>query len=283
MLIDLFTLNGLQRGTVVTNDGVELSYVVAGQGQDVMLVHGFSTELTYFTHTIISLSKQYRVWAFDQRGHGNSGKPCYGMKISRLAADLKQVMDAVGIETCHIIGHSMGCSVIWNACELFGSKRFNKMVFIDEPPLILADTQWTEETSRKAGAFVSNLYAYAPYPGRVSDDLGFSWQLPAHLPKTSAFMSVKRTEWTWDWSELSELLRNHATQDWRNTIPRIQNETLIFSGESSGWLESQRWMEKNMPHARLIIFSNEESGDHDLALKNPKLFNRLVIDFLSKE
>ncbi len=48
----------------------------------------------------------------DLRGHGESGKPSYGYRISRLAMDVKQLLDALELEDVILLGWSMGCSVV---------------------------------------------------------------------------------------------------------------------------------------------------------------------------
>ncbi|MGH6902926.1 MAG: alpha/beta fold hydrolase [Geminicoccaceae bacterium] len=73
-------------GHVTTSDGVGLYYLEAGSGKPILMIPGWSQTAEQFKHQITGLSDRYRVIAVDMRGHGESDKPEFGYKISRLAA-----------------------------------------------------------------------------------------------------------------------------------------------------------------------------------------------------
>jgi pimeloyl-ACP methyl ester carboxylesterase len=92
--------------------GVELRYVVAGQGQPVVLLHGFtaSVESNWRAPGIFDrLAEGFQVIALDQRGHGKSGRPhdpaAYGDEMVR---DVVRLLDHVGLAKAHVVGYSMG-------------------------------------------------------------------------------------------------------------------------------------------------------------------------------
>ncbi|HVS12525.1 MAG TPA: alpha/beta hydrolase [Thermoanaerobaculia bacterium] len=92
--------------------GVELRYVVAGQGQPVLLLHGFtaSVETNWRTPGVFdALAERFLVIALDQRGHGKSGKPhepsAYG---AEMVHDVIRLLDHVGLPKAHVVGYSMG-------------------------------------------------------------------------------------------------------------------------------------------------------------------------------
>lgn len=94
------------------SDGVKIAYVEAGQGEPVILIHGFTASATmnWIAPGIFdALAKDYRVIALDNRGHGKSGKPhepeAYGAKMIE---DVVRLMDHLGIEKAHLVGYSMG-------------------------------------------------------------------------------------------------------------------------------------------------------------------------------
>ena len=96
-----------------TNDGVRLHYLETGAGKPVVLVHGFSQAAEQFKFQLEGLGDRYRAIALDLRGHGESEKPNFGLKIHRLAEDLREALIAAKATILPLLGHSMGRSVIW--------------------------------------------------------------------------------------------------------------------------------------------------------------------------
>ncbi len=99
--------------TFAASDGVKIHYLTLGEsGSYVLLIHGFtgSAEGNWFANGIAqALAQRHRVVAIDCRGHGHSEKPhdpaCYG---PRMARDVIELMDHLGIEKAHFHGYSMG-------------------------------------------------------------------------------------------------------------------------------------------------------------------------------
>jgi pimeloyl-ACP methyl ester carboxylesterase len=94
------------------SDGVRIRYLDLGEGEAVVLLHGFalSAEVNWgLTGLLDSLPQEYRMLALDQRGHGRSDKPSgpesYGLEF---VEDVVRLLDALEIEKAHIIGYSMG-------------------------------------------------------------------------------------------------------------------------------------------------------------------------------
>ena len=77
------------------------------------------------------------------------------------------------------------------------------------------------------------------------------------------------------------LLYNHATQDWRDLIPRLALPTLVVGGRVSTvpW-RSQAWVAAQVPGARLEIFEEEEGGNHFMFIEGHAKFNAIVADFV---
>ncbi|OYV81222.1 MAG: hypothetical protein B7Z73_18330 [Planctomycetia bacterium 21-64-5] len=96
-------------------DGVRIRYVVEGEGEPVLLIHGFcaSLHLQWGGPGILkSLAKDYRVIAYDNRGHGRSGKPHDPRKYGdEMVEDAVRVLDHLGISKAHIVGYSMGAFI----------------------------------------------------------------------------------------------------------------------------------------------------------------------------
>src|SRR4051794_37809198 len=78
-------------------------------GEPVLLIAGLSLNTTTWFRQIPSLADGgYRVIAFDNRGAGRSGKPEMSYSIAMFADDTAGLMDALGIDSAHICGMSMG-------------------------------------------------------------------------------------------------------------------------------------------------------------------------------
>jgi pimeloyl-ACP methyl ester carboxylesterase len=93
--------------------GVRLPYVETGNpgGSPVILLHGYTDSLRSFDLLLPHLPATYRVLALSQRGHGDASRPPAGYRPRDLAADLAGFMDALGIDSAVIVGHSMGSQV----------------------------------------------------------------------------------------------------------------------------------------------------------------------------
>ena len=72
--------------SVTTNDGVKLAYEQSGtSGPAVVLVHGWGASRVSFTLNAGALAERCVVYRYDQRFHGESDKPAWGLSVARLA------------------------------------------------------------------------------------------------------------------------------------------------------------------------------------------------------
>ena len=92
--------------------GVKLHYTVQGQGEPVILIHGFGANIEMnwvMTGVLPALTQNYQVIALDNRGHGRSEKPTkaadYGIKF---VDDVVALMDHLKLRKAHVVGYSMG-------------------------------------------------------------------------------------------------------------------------------------------------------------------------------
>lgn len=99
--------------TVTLASGIDLHYVESGDrsGVPLLLLHGYTDSWRSFQLLLEALPAGLRVLAVSQRGHGDSDKPRSGYDTGVLAADVAAFMDAIGIGSAVIAGHSMGSQV----------------------------------------------------------------------------------------------------------------------------------------------------------------------------
>jgi pimeloyl-ACP methyl ester carboxylesterase len=99
--------------TVTLPGNVQLPYMDSGDpdGPPVILLHGYTDSLRSFDLLRPHLAPSYRTIALSQRGHGDASRPRHGYHPRDLAQDLATFMDALGIASGVIVGHSMGSQV----------------------------------------------------------------------------------------------------------------------------------------------------------------------------
>lgn len=117
-------------------NGVRMNYIqleceYGNKCEDLVMVHGLATNLAfwYFRHAP-AFSKRYRITLYDLRGHGRSGITNSGYTAKNMAVDLERLLDHLGIERAHFIGHSFGGVVSLSlACR--DSARFLSLMMVD--------------------------------------------------------------------------------------------------------------------------------------------------------
>ncbi|MCG6873076.1 MAG: alpha/beta hydrolase [Gammaproteobacteria bacterium] len=110
-----------------------LNYVTAGEGANVVLLHGLGANLAFWFPAVApSLARRFHVLAYDLRGHGRSSMPANGYRMRDFVDDLRAVVDSMPGGKAHIIGHSFGARVALHFAAWYGDQL---------ETLTLADTQ----------------------------------------------------------------------------------------------------------------------------------------------
>ncbi len=129
----------------VLADGINFHYWQVGEGPDMVMVHGLNGNLAvWHLRMVPTLRKEYRVTTYDLRGHGRSDMPPTGYTTEDMARDLRNIMDALGIERAHLVGHSLGADIILH-CGLLYPDRVDKMVLIEPSIPALIDIRKRED------------------------------------------------------------------------------------------------------------------------------------------
>jgi len=95
-------------------NGVKLNYELHGEsGDPLVLVHGYTGDITDWRHQLPAFSPSFRVLIADNRGHGQSeasgDRSSY--TVEQMTADIMALVDDLGFERFHLLGHSMGGAV----------------------------------------------------------------------------------------------------------------------------------------------------------------------------
>lgn len=93
--------------SIVTDQGI-VHYETYGSGAPVILLHGWIGSWGLWQPTMEALGRHYRCYALDFWGFGESGKKRDSYAVGDFMELVKQFLDALGIESAPLIGHSMG-------------------------------------------------------------------------------------------------------------------------------------------------------------------------------
>jgi pimeloyl-ACP methyl ester carboxylesterase len=95
-------------------NGIQMHYVMGGQGDPVVLLHGWP-ETWYAWHKVMpALAQNYTVIAPDLRGLGDSSKPPTGYDGITVAEDIHQLVTQLGFNTISLVGHDIGTQVAYS-------------------------------------------------------------------------------------------------------------------------------------------------------------------------
>jgi pimeloyl-ACP methyl ester carboxylesterase len=108
--------DGEDNGMRVDVNGVGIDFDVAGEGRPVLLLHGFPDCGRLWRNQVPDLvDAGFRVIVPDLRGYGRSDQPddVESYAIPFLAGDVLGILDQLGIEKSHVVGHDWGAALAW--------------------------------------------------------------------------------------------------------------------------------------------------------------------------
>jgi pimeloyl-ACP methyl ester carboxylesterase len=224
-----------------------MHYAVQGDpgGDAIVLLHGWPDSWFSFSRILPLLPTRYRVYAFDQRGFGESDRPGAGYAIEELASDVVAFLDAVGVERATIVGHSLG-SFVARRVAVAQATRVNRLVLIGSGFSALNDVTSDVRTALAdlpdpiPETFVRQFQAstaYLPLPVEFFDQIiRESLKLPARL-----------------WREVFNRL---LAFDDREALRQIQAPTHLLWGDHDAIFsrEDQDALLAAIPGARLTVY-----------------------------
>jgi pimeloyl-ACP methyl ester carboxylesterase len=165
-------------------NGIQLHYVMGGQGDPVVLLHGWP-QTWYEWHKVMpALAKNYTVIAPDLRGLGDSSKPLSGYDGNTTAEDIYQLLSKLGLnQTIYLVGHDVGVLTAYSYAASHPN-NVSKLVILDVPPLPppgFEDCCWwfsfhqTPDipemlTAGKEREYLSWFYRFAYNPEAITED-----------------------------------------------------------------------------------------------------------------
>jgi pimeloyl-ACP methyl ester carboxylesterase len=114
-------------------NGIQLHYVMGGQGDPVVLLHGWP-QTWYEWHKVMpALAKNYTVIAPDLRGLGDSSKPATGYDGNTTAEDIYQLVSQLGLnQKIYLVGHDVGVQTAYSYAAAHPN-NVSKLVILDVP------------------------------------------------------------------------------------------------------------------------------------------------------
>lgn len=274
--------------TFTTNDGVSLSYTSHGTGAPVVFVHAWQGSSQLWERVAEQLPGYRRV-LYDHRGHGASGDPVAGWHLHRLAFDLHELFDHLDLDDVTLVGHSMGCNVIWAYLELFGPARVHKLAFVEQTPLMVHEPGAGEDSRARTGSALSEDQIAGIAQG-IADPLTrehvlrefLSGMVGPNFPD-DRLREVMAAAFRVDGAFSSALFTDFGHQDWRREIQRIRRPTLLIAGRASLVpLAAAHWMAEQVPGAHLEIVESADGGTHMLVLEADKRVAEMLAAFLGE-
>jgi rifampin ADP-ribosylating transferase len=129
--------------------GVTVPYLEQGdpQAAAVLLLHAWVESSASFDRLLQEVPPTLRVFAMDQRGHGDADKPANGYALVNFADDVEAFMDAVGLQSAVLLGSSSGGYVAQQvAVQVPG--RVDGLVLVGAPRSLQGRPAFADEVDR---------------------------------------------------------------------------------------------------------------------------------------
>jgi pimeloyl-ACP methyl ester carboxylesterase len=265
---------------------VELHVAEAGEGEPVVLLHGWPQHWYVWRHVIPRLAERWRVICPDMRGLGWSDAPESGYEKEQLAADTLGLMDALSLDRVRLIAHDWGGFAGFLLC-LNAPERIQGFLVMN------TGHPWAEVGGKELLRIYRLWYQFV----LSTPILGPAVTRP--LVNTTYRVAVNnqrvtRQEWDQFVEQFREPARKHATvaiyrsfllrelpaigrgryRDRRLTVP-----TLFLLGEGDPVIQPEM-IESALPHADDMTLETVPGTGHFIADEMPELVAERALDFL---
>ena len=254
---------------------VNLYYESYGEGDPVLLVPGLGGEGGYWQPQIEPFSKNYRVIIHDHRGTGQSDRPVMEYSVEQMTADVLGLMDALDIESAHLVGHSTG-GAIGQIMAIERPERLRSLVISSSwtkaDPFFIRCFNVRSELLRESGA--------AAYQHAAPLFLFPSWWIRDNADKIAEAEEASVSRFPVPEIGLSRIDAIVAF-DRRNELSRIRTPTLVICARDDHLTPAyySEELAEAIPGAELVIL---ERGAHACTITVPDEFNAPVLEFLAK-
>lgn len=230
--------------TYTTTDGSKIFYEVTGTGFPLLLLHGNGGSSKYFSKQIPELSRHFKVYAIDSRGHGQSTNSSSTLSFLQMSEDLLSFMQIEKIKQADILGFSDGANLA--------------MIFTVNHP------EKVHSLVLNAG---NTLDSGVVFPLRIATYI--EYMVVSFLSLFSSKMKQKKA--------MVALMMNDL-QITGEDLKKIKCRTLILVGKYDVIKHSHSlYLARTIPKASFVLIPGQ---GHLLARKAPALFNQNILNFL---
>lgn len=250
-------------------NGVTLHFRQDGSGGDLVLTHGLGSSGRYWDRHLPALSRHHRVLCWDVRGFGHSDKPAGPYSLDLFAADLAELVRALGIADAHFAGLSMGGVI-------------TQRLALDYPDLVRSMT--LVSTSSKVGEFATNGWRRLAdlietngfredaEAARRGFSLGFAERHPEEIAAASRETAAN------DPAAYAAAARAVSHYDWTEQLVKVRIPTLIMQGAEDQLTPpgGSVILSRGLPQSRLLMIAG---AGHNLPIEEPALFESALLAF----
>jgi len=265
---------------VTLRDGLRLNVHTAGEGESLLLIHGFTGSVSSWGEDLLSgLSQAYKVVAVDLLGHGESDASTdpTRYRVEELLKDLDEVFDDLSVDRARWLGYSMGGRLALAGAVLRPS-RVSGLVLESASPGLAEEGE--RRGRRRADEALAEGILRGGMEAFVDQWMGlplFATQgkLPPQVRSDTRERKLKNRP-----EALAACLRGMGTgaqPSFWEALPDINLPTLLLAGEEDQkFTQVARKMAEEIPRAELRLMPR---AGHAIHLENPFAWLAAVLTF----
>lgn len=251
---------------IFTYQNIELAYTIEGEGDVVVLLHGWGCDHTIWRQTTDMLKNSHKVIAVDFAGFGNSSEPDSVWGVEEYTRSIEALLKSLGANYPTLIGHSFGGRV----SIVYASRNEVKRV-------VLTDAAGVKPR-RKLG------YYYKVYSFKLMRHL-----LPILIGRQKAQMLIEQrrqrsgsSDYNRATPTMRAILSKVVNEDLQHLMPRVKAPVLLFWGDkdTATPLADAYTMARKMPNTEMVI---AKGAGHFAMLEQPELWFTSLKSFLKVE
>ncbi|VXC35204.1 Alpha/beta hydrolase [Pseudomonas sp. 8Z] len=251
------------------------SYLTTGQGQPVVLIHGVGLNKEMWGGQIVGLAPHFQVIAYDMLGHGDSPRPAPGTTLEGYAAQLRDLLDHLGLARASVIGFSMG-GLVARAFALHHPERLDSLVILN--------SVFNRSAEQRAGVIERTRQAAEHGPDANAEAALSRWFSREYQAANPAQMAaIRQTLASNDPQGYLTTYELFATQDMYRVddLGSIQAPTLVATGEldPGSTPDMARQLAARIPGAQVAILDEQR---HMMPVESPRLVNQTLLGFLQQ-